>query len=153
MIRTIAIVTLAACSSLAGAAPKSQAPAAPSASTQWTLVGQDVNNTKYYIDEASIKRGDDKILTGWLMADWAEPEKTRSGIVYRSRVEQRHFNCESAESTTVHQQLHPGNMMEGKPVLSAKSPVDFIPAQPGSVAESMLNHVCGGQQLIAVTGK
>ena len=149
MIRLIATAALAACCTQVFAAPKlPPKPANPTPQAKWAYVAEDLRTHKYYVDPATITR-EAGMTTAWVMTDAPEPEKTRGGIVYLSKVEMRHFNCNTNEHATVHRQLHQGKMMAGKVLSTAQGPLDFVAVSPDTVEFSMLQHVCANREMIA----
>jgi hypothetical protein len=106
----------------------------------WTLVTDNDNGTKFYIDYSTIRK-DGNLRKVWEVTDFKNPE-TFNGLVYLSVRARAEYDCKEERKRTLTTTAHSGLRTQGSIVWRDELPSNWNDAPPRSAMLEMLQRVC-----------
>jgi surface-adhesin protein E len=115
-----------------------------SAAAEWVKVGRIENVTTAFADPATIRRNGDMVKM-WGLLDFKAPNVLVENKPYMSMMTQVEYDCKEEQARTLSIYFYSKNMGEGEVVDIASHSGKWVPAPPGSIAESLWKFACGKQ--------
>jgi Surface-adhesin protein E len=114
----------------------------PKPVSEW-VVFESAPEATIYVDPSTLHREGDRAEM-WVLIDYRQPLPDKTGKQVLSDKLHYQYDCKNRQYSIVDTSAHAGPMATGELINVNPDPPEVVPVPPGTTAEEMWKHACGG---------